>query len=96
VSATVSVTGPTADPPQYRYGVIWVVLSVLLVVGTVASAFFVWGVLGLIAGPAYVFSGVVAVLAAFVAVYVALLLAGILYRIDRLRGTAHRRIELFE
>jgi uncharacterized membrane protein len=96
VSATVTVASPTAEPTEYRYGVIWVVLSVLLVIGTAASAFFVWGVLGLIAGPAYILSGVVAVVALFVAVYVLLLIAGILYRIDRLRGTAHRRIELFE
>ncbi len=83
-------------PAQYRTGVIWGVLGVLVIFGTAASAFFVWGVLGLVSGPDYAFSGFVAVVGAFVAVYVILLIAGILYRIDRLRGTPHRRIELFE
>jgi hypothetical protein len=86
----------SGEAPGFKTGVIWAVLSVLLVLGTAASAFFVWALLGLLAGPAYLFDGIVLVAAAFAAVYVLLLIAGILYRIDRLRGVPHRRVELFE
>lgn len=88
---------PPADaPPKYRTGVIWLVLSVLLGAGTVAAAFFVWGLTGLFGSGPIVLDVAAIVLGAGVALYVMMLLAGVLYRIDRLRGVPHRRIEIFE
>ena len=84
-----------ADPPRYRTGWLWLVLAFLLVVGTVASAFVVYGFLGVLNGellpylPIGIGAGVVAALAL-------LLLTGMLYRVDRLRGVPHREVRLFE
>jgi hypothetical protein len=72
------------------------VLAVLLLFGTVASAFVVYGVTGLLAHGRWWVDGPLAVVAAAAALWILLLLTGLLYRIDRLRGTPHRRIELFE
>lgn len=85
-----------ASPPKYRTGVIWVLLAVFLTLGTVAAGFFVWGLDGLWSTHQYLPDGVVMALGAFVAVYLMLLIVGILYRIDRLRGVPHRRVDLFE
>lgn len=82
--------------PKYRTGVIWGVLSLLLLFGSVACAFFAYGLSGFIgSGNPWLDLAIMAV-AGLVAFYLILLAAGILYRIDRLRGTPHRRIELFE
>jgi Na+-translocating ferredoxin:NAD+ oxidoreductase RnfA subunit len=86
----------TEASPKYKTGVIWGVLAVLLVLGTVASATVVWAVLNAVSTHQYLLDGVLLVISAFGAIYVLLLMAGIFYRIDRLRGVPHRRIELFE
>jgi hypothetical protein len=86
----------SAEAPGYRTGVIWAVLAVLLVLGTVASASVVYGVVGLFTNRSYVLNIAVVGVGAFGAVFVLLLIAGIMYRIDRLRGVPHRRVELFE
>jgi hypothetical protein len=83
-------------PPKYRYGVVWGVLTLLLLFGSVACAFFAYGLSGLIANGPVVVDLLIMAVATCVVVYLILLIVGILYRIDRLRGTAHRRIELFE
>jgi hypothetical protein len=82
--------------PAYRTGWLWGVLGILLTVGTVAAAFVVYGLTQLLATgdwlldvPAFVGGAVVASLAM-------LLITGILYRVDRLRGTPHREVALFE
>lgn len=85
-----------AAPPTYRTGVIWGVLALLLTLGTVSAAFFVYGVTELVATQQYLWDGFLLLVGAGASVFLLLLIAGILYRIDRLRGTPHRRIELFE
>ena len=86
----------TTPRPKFRTGVIWGLLALFLTLGTAAAGFFVWGLAGLLSTHAYLLDGVVMVLGAFTAVYLMLLIVGILYRIDRLRGVPHRRVELFE
>jgi hypothetical protein len=92
------VTPPPVTPPggPWRTGVIWGVLGLLLLIGTVAAAFFVYGLLGLWSTHAYLLDGAILVGGGATAVFVLLLIAGILYRIDRFRGAVHRRVELFE
>jgi cell division protein FtsW (lipid II flippase) len=87
---------PNASAPRYRTGAIWGVLTVLLLFGTVASAFVVYGITGWAAGGRWWVDGPIVVVAGIVALWLMLLITGVLYRIDRLRGTPHRRIELFE
>jgi uncharacterized membrane-anchored protein len=81
-------------PPKWRTGVLWGILAVLLVIGTVGAAACVLGVLDLLAADWF---GLIALLVGgVVAVLAFLFMAGILYRVDRYRGTTVRRIELFE
>ena len=83
-----------AEAPRWNTGVLWGLLALLLVFGTVGSATVVYGVLGLVEGDLL---DLVAVgLGAVVAALAFLFMAGILYRVDRYRGATHRRIELFE
>jgi hypothetical protein len=84
-----------APAPVYRTGWLWGVLALFLLVGTVASAFVVYGFLGVLGGNLFP-SLPIAVVAGFVAVVALLILTGMLYRIDRLRGTPHREVRLFE
>ena len=84
----------TDDRPQWRTNVLWGVLSVFLVLGSVGAATFVFGLTWLLAG-AWV-GGIVAGVGALVAVLAFLFTAGILYRVDRYRGKNGRRVELFE
>lgn len=83
-------------PPQYRTGALWGVLTLLLLIGTLASAFFVYGLTDLFSTGRYVFDVPILMTGAFVAGVALLLIIGVLYRVDRLRGTPHRRIELFD
>ena len=83
-------------PPPYRTGALWMVLTLLLMFGTVGAASVVYGASLLLASgpwweavPAIAIGGVASGLCF-------LLLAGILYRVDRIRGSVHRRVELFE
>lgn len=83
-----------ADGPKWRTGVLWGILAVFLVVGTVGAAACVLGALDLFAAEWY---GAIALgVGAVVAVLSFLFMAGILYRVDRYRGAALRRIDLFE
>ena len=82
--------------PRYRTGWLWAVLTLLLVFGTVASASVVYGVTALWAQGAWLAGAVVIGVGGFVALMSFLLLAGLLYRVDRLRGVPHRRVTLFE
>ena len=82
--------------PQYRTGVIWGVLALLLTLGTVAAALFVFALTNLVATHQYVWDGLLLFVGASAAIFLLMLIAGILYRIDRLRGVPHRRVELFE
>ncbi|MCI4345646.1 MAG: hypothetical protein L3K07_02675 [Thermoplasmata archaeon] len=82
--------------PTYRTGVLWAVLALLLLFGTVASAFVVWAITDLYTAHRFWLDLPVLAVAIVVATVLLLLLAGILYRVDRLRGEPHRRVELFE
>ena len=82
------------EKPVWRTGSLWGVLAVLLVLGAVGSATFVYGLLALLAGS--VLGGAVAAFGAVVAFLSMLFMIGVLYRVDRYRGALGRRIELFE
>ena len=80
--------------PVWKTGWLWGVLALLLLVGTVGAATFVYGVTVLLSGGIY---GLVSVgLGGLVGVLAFLFMAGVLYRVDRYRGTPQRRVELFE
>jgi hypothetical protein len=83
-----------AATPVWKTGTLWGILAVLLVFGTVGAATFVYGLLGAISGdPFYLIAlGLGAVIAALAFLF----MAGILYRVDRYRGAAQRRVDLFE
>jgi hypothetical protein len=84
------------DPaPTWRTGPLWGVLAVLLVFGAVGLAGAAYGVLDLIGG-ALVVGAVASAAGAAVALFAFLLTIGILYRVDRYRGTLGRKVELFE
>ncbi len=85
-----------SDAVRYRTGALWGVLSVLLLVGTVASAFVVYGVTDLLATGRLFRDLALSVGGALVAGLAFLLLSGILYRVDRLRGVVRRRVALFD
>jgi hypothetical protein len=82
--------------PTYHTGIIWGVLALLLTLGTVAAAAFVYGVTDLFSTGRYFPDVPILVVGGVAASYIMLLITGILYRIDRLRGVPHRRIEFFE
>jgi hypothetical protein len=88
------VSAPNSKEPRPTWGALWGILAVLLVLGTVALATVVYGLIGLVAGN--LVASVPLVVGAIGSVVVFLLMAGILYRVDRVRGVAHRRVELFE
>jgi hypothetical protein len=80
----------------YRTGTLWGVLALLLLVGTVGGAWFVYGLTGLLARGSILYDVPALVGGALVAGLAFLFLAGILYRVDRLRGVPHREVRLFE
>jgi hypothetical protein len=82
--------------PEYRTGWLWGVLAILLLIGTVAAAFVVYGLTQLFATGNWLVDVPTFVGGAFVACLAMLLLTGMLYRVDRLRGVAHREVRLFE
>jgi cytochrome b subunit of formate dehydrogenase len=82
------------DRPEWRTNVLWGILAVFLVLGSVGGATFVYGLMWLLAG-AWV-GLAVAIFGALVAFLAFLFMAGILYRVDRYRGANGRRVELFE
>jgi hypothetical protein len=86
----------TVEAPKYRTGALWGVLTVLLLVGTSASAFFIWGLTDLVVSGRYLLDLLVLVISGAVTTLAFLLLVGILYRVDRIRGVPHRRMELFD
>jgi hypothetical protein len=87
-----------AEPsaPSYTTGWLWIVLTAIVVVGTVASAFVVYGITDLAGSGQWLYAGVAIVGGAVVATLALLLVAGILYRVDRIRGVPHRTVNLFE
>lgn len=84
------------ETPRWKTGVLWAILGVLLTVGTLGAAFFVYGLL-LVLGIGVSFVALAAIVGGGLLAFLSFLfMAGILYRVDRYRGVAHRRVELFE
>jgi len=87
---------PPPETPHWNTGVLWLILGGFLVVGTAGAAFFVYGLLTLLAG-GWVVLYVPLLLGGLAAALLSLLfMAGILYRIDRYRGTLQREVKFFE
>lgn len=83
-----------AEPPRWKTGWLWGILAVFLVFGSVGLATIVYGLTGMLAGNVW---DVVAIgFGLGVAGLSFLFMAGLLYRVDRYRGTTGRRVELFE
>jgi hypothetical protein len=82
------------ETPTWPTGVLWGILAVFLVFGTVGAAAVVFGLTGVAAGQLW--DAVAIPIGAVVAALSFLFIAGILYRVDRYRGVQGRRIELFE
>ncbi|MFZ0830272.1 MAG: hypothetical protein WCB18_08385 [Thermoplasmata archaeon] len=90
-------TTPSApSAPKYKYGTLWAVLLLFMAAGTVAATYVVWGLSDLVLTGHYLVDVPVAIGAAVVTVLCVLFIAGILYRVDRLRGVPHREVALFE
>jgi hypothetical protein len=77
-----------------RVNTLWVILGVLVVLGSVGAATVAYGVSGAAAGQPWDLLAVP--IGAALALLAFLFTAGLLYRVDRYRGVADRRIELFE
>ncbi len=94
--ASSTAPGPAAPTPHWNTGVLWLILGAFLVVGTSGAALFVYGLLTLLSG-GWVVLYVPLLLAGLAAALLSLLfMAGILYRIDRYRGTLQREVKFFE
>jgi hypothetical protein len=76
--------------------VLWAILLLFMTAGTVAATYVVWGLSQLVLTHQYLVDVPVAVGATVVTVLCVLFVAGILYRVDRLRGVPHREVALFE
>ncbi|MFI5414081.1 MAG: hypothetical protein ACHQ16_00150 [Candidatus Lutacidiplasmatales archaeon] len=85
-----------SNPAKYRTGWLWGVLGILLLIGTVAAAFVVYGLTDLYANGNWLVDVPAFIGGALVASVSMLLLTGMLYRVDRLRGVPHREVRLFE
>ncbi len=82
--------------PKYKTGWLWAILLLFSLGGTVGAVWVVWSVSNLLLTGQILFYAPIAVAAAALAVVCVLFVSGILYRVDRLRGVAHREVALFE
>lgn len=82
--------------PQWNTNVLWGILAVLLVVGTLGGALFVFALTVWVLAGALVLGLVFAAIGALVAFLAFLFMAGILYRVDRYRGANGRVVKFFE
>jgi hypothetical protein len=86
--------GREPSRPRWRTGTLWLILAVLLALGSVAGATCVYGALALAAGSLV---GIPILVSGALGAFLAFLFTvGILYRVDRYRGATGRRVELFE
>ena len=83
-----------AELQKWNTAPLWGILLLLVIIGTVGAATFVYGVLGVVGGDLW--DVLVLVIGGTVAFLAFLFIAGILYRVDRYRGANRRRVELFE
>jgi hypothetical protein len=81
---------------KYRYGTLWGVLALFLLGGVVSAAFVVYGLTDLFTTGHALWDIPIILVGGFVSSVMLLLIIGILYRVDRVRGVPHRRIELFD
>ncbi len=88
------MSAPAEAPPRESTAALWGVLAVFLVLGTVGLGAIVYGLLGLLDGRTL--DVIPLAIGSAGATLVFLFMAGILYRVDRYRGAALRRVELFE
>ena len=88
------MSDPAPEQPVWRTGALWGILAVLLVLGAVGSATFVYGLLAVLGGT--IVGIAAAALGAVVAILALLFMIGILYRVDRYRGAVGRKVEFFE
>jgi hypothetical protein len=84
------------EPARSKTGWLWGVLALLLLFGTLAAAFFVYGLTDLFASGRWYLDVPILLAGGFGASVLMLLITGILYRVDRLRGVDHREVRLFE
>jgi hypothetical protein len=98
-----SPSGATALPPrgsppkpQFRTGVLWGVLALLLLIGILGAAWFVYGLTTLLGSRELLWGLPELIGGGFVATLMLLLIAGVLYRVDRVRGVPQREVRLFE
>ena len=91
-----SDAGTPQAAPRYRTGWLWLVLAFFLLIGTVAAAFVVYGLTDLWSTGRWFPDLPIALAAGFVGTFVLLLMTGILYRVDRLRGVPHRQVRWFD
>ncbi len=82
--------------PRYHTGRLWGILALLLLLGTVAAAAVVFGFTDLLATGHVLVDVPIMAVGAVVASLALLLLSGLLYRVDRIRGVIHREVKLFE
>ena len=87
---------PATGAPTYRTGWLWGVLTLFLVAGVVGSGFVVYGVSQAFLSGAWALDLALALAGGVVATFSLLMVAGMLYRVDRLRGEPHRVVRLFE
>ncbi|MGI0132864.1 MAG: hypothetical protein ACREDK_07245 [Thermoplasmata archaeon] len=83
-------------PVRYRTGWLWGILALFLMLGTVAAAFVVYGLTDLWSTGRWFPDLPITLAAGFAATFLLLLITGILYRVDRLRGVPHRQVRLFD
>lgn len=86
----------TVPTTKYRTGWLWGILLLFSLGGTVAGAYVVWGASSLVLTHQYFLYGPITAAALVGAVLCILFVSGILYKVDRLRGVAHREVALFE
>ena len=75
---------------------LWGILAVLLVVGTLGGALFVFALTVWVFAGAFVLGILFSAVGAAVAFLSFLFMAGILYRVDRYRGANRRVVRFFE
>ncbi len=85
-----------SESPHYRIGALWGILTLLLLVGTVAAAGVVYGLTDLYATGRFVLDVPIVVAGGIVALLTMLFVSGMLYRADRVRGVPHKEVKLFE
>ena len=89
------MTEPSSKP-KYKTGWLWAILLLFMAAGTISATYVVWGLSNLVLTGQYLIDIPVAVGASVATIVCVLFTAGILYRVDRLRGVPHREVALFE